>query len=986
MNPVSSDKEINDKAQFVIALADHPHLGHTFVPYIVEPSINGSFYTIRSMVFKSDLVKDNFKFTEAQKKLVTIIDSFSDEALTRRFSRVKNSRDFYATLKNETLAKMVMPFVDKNMAECVNVISRNKITLFLKKEKYSNFYDEDVIELLENDAETVFNFDLLPDKFSYKLSVEYAGKSVGIINRRVIFVINDPCHMVIDHKMYHFKTITAKKISPFIEKDRISIPLSAVDKYMNTFVLNTIRDNNVEASGFDIRVIQPHKKAIIVFEKDLKLEPSLTLYFVYDNDRFVVSRKSDVEVKMEVENGRYIFFKRFRDKEWEQSVVNSLAELGLKLSLNKLEPQFDSETVPDRSNYLIINWLNRNCKELERLGIEVEKQADVENYYLGTQYIETQAKSDNDWFDIYITVQFDEFRIPFYCLRDNILNGRREFELPNGKIAILPLEWFTKYSSLLTYSHQTNNGVKLSKIHFALISELSCEFPEIVEDLKHFEIGDDFEIEAAPSELNASMRNYQQIGYSWMFHLDKHGFGGCLADDMGLGKTLQTIALLLKNKNLHKKDSYIEPKQYNLQYSIFSEEENNMPASLIVMPTSLIYNWHREIKKFAPSLKVSEYVGQVRKQSDISEFVRRSDVVLTTYGIVRNDIETMKNTLFNYVILDESQNIKNHDSKTYQAVCELKSNRRFVLTGTPIENSLSDLWSQFNFINQGLLGNYNFFKDRYMSQIEKGNGEELQKELRLLVRPYVLRRTKEEVATDLPPVTEQTVYCEMTKEQNELYENIKSTMRNDLMLKMEGAPRSKWTILAIQAMTRLRQLSNHPILVGEEDAGSGKFDEVMDSLRSVISENHKVLIFSSFVRHLNIFEQEFRRIGWDFSMLTGITSDRKKIIDEFQENPKKQIFLISLKAGGVGLNLTSADYIYILDPWWNPAAESQAISRAHRIGQSKNVFVYRFVTKGSIEEKIEILKERKLKLADEFINGNNPLKQIDDNEILELLD
>ena len=362
----------------------------------------------------------------------------------------------------------------------------------------------------------------------------------------------------------------------------------------------------------------------------------------------------------------------------------------------------------------------------------------------------------------------------------------------------------------------------------------------------------------------------------------------------------------------------------------------------------------------------------------------RYDVIITTYGTVRNDFGQLKDIFFRYLILDESQNIKNPDSKSYKAVCVLNSKHKLVLTGTPIENSLSDLWAQINFLNRDLLGSYSFFQKEFIVPIEKRNDEEKQRQLKNLISPFILRRTKEKVAKDLPDLTELIRTCEMTEDQKSLYETQKSVIRNSLLKNIEKQGIQKSSFLVLQGMTKLRQLSNHPALVGETDCASGKFNEVLSNLEELMSENHKVLVFSSFVTHLKLFQNEFEKLGWQYCLLTGQTADREAVINEFQNNPEKKIFLISLKAGGVGLNLTSADYIFILDPWWNPASENQAISRAHRIGQEKKVFVYRFISEETIEEKIQKLKERKSALAEKFIQPGSPFQSVSADEILDL--
>jgi SNF2 family DNA or RNA helicase len=298
---------------------------------------------------------------------------------------------------------------------------------------------------------------------------------------------------------------------------------------------------------------------------------------------------------------------------------------------------------------------------------------------------------------------------------------------------------------------------------------------------------------------------------------------------------------------------------------------------------------------------------------------------------------------------------------------------------------LSDLWAQMNFLNKGMLGNLAFFQRYFITPIEKHSSKDQQEKLQVLIRPFVLRRTKEEVAGDLPPLMEQVIFCEMDDQQKRTYESEKSVIRNSILAGIEQDGIKNSAMIILQGLTRLRQLANHPLLLKDIGEGeSGKFEEIFRMLENVVAENHKVLVFSSFVKHLNLIKARIEKENWKYSILTGQTTNRGEIIRKFQDDPDNRIFLISLKAGGVGLNLTSADYVFIVDPWWNPAVENQAISRAHRIGQNKHVFGYRFITQNSIEEKIQQLQSRKSSLADKFINSNNPLQEITKEEIANL--
>jgi SNF2 family DNA or RNA helicase len=384
------------------------------------------------------------------------------------------------------------------------------------------------------------------------------------------------------------------------------------------------------------------------------------------------------------------------------------------------------------------------------------------------------------------------------------------------------------------------------------------------------------------------------------------------------------------------------------------------------MPTSLVYNWMNEAKKFAPKLKIHAHTGTFRNK-DI-EIFSNYDVVITTYGISRVDIEILKSFFYEYIILDESQNIKNPASKSFKSVKTLKSKHKLILSGTPVENTVNDLWTQMSFINPGLLGSQSLFYTEFVIPIEKKKDEEKASKLQALIKPFVLRRTKTQVATELPPKTENLFYCQMSEEQKEYYEEIKSEYRNELLLNLENGGFKKSQVQVLQGLTKLRQIANHPRMIDEDYTGdSGKFENVIHTLENVLSRGHKVLVFSQFVRHLAIYRKYFDSEKTPYAYLDGATAKRGEVVKEFQSNKDIKLFLISIKAGGVGLNLTEADYVFILDPWWNPAVEQQAIDRTHRIGQNKNVFIYKFITKDTVEEKILALQNRKRKVAESLI-------------------
>lgn len=467
---------------------------------------------------------------------------------------------------------------------------------------------------------------------------------------------------------------------------------------------------------------------------------------------------------------------------------------------------------------------------------------------------------------------------------------------------------------------------------------------------------------SVPKGIKAQLRDYQQHGLNWLAFLHKHRLGGCLADDMGLGKTLQAITFL--------------------QY-LKTSQKPEIP-SLIIAPTSLIFNWNKEVEKFCPTLKMLTFTGGDRgvKKDDFKKY----DLILSTYGTLLNDIDFLKDENFHYVILDESQAIKNPDSKRYKAVRLLKAYNRLVLTGTPIENNTFDLYAQLNFLNPGLLGSMSHFKTTFSDSIDKDKDEEASQLLGKIIMPFVLRRTKEDVAKELPDKTESIIYCEMGSEQRKVYDFFKDKYRDYLLNKIDENGVAKSQMYILEGLTKLRQICNSTALISEEE-DFGQFSVKLETLIEHIKEKtgqHKILVFSQFVKMLQIIRARLdeEHIGYEY--LDGQTRDRQSSVDNFQQNKDVRVFLISLKAGGTGLNLTEADYVYIIDPWWNPAVENQAIDRCYRIGQDKKVMAYRMICKDTIEEKIVALQTKKKAVAASIISVDDEKKSFDLNEVRDL--
>lgn len=600
------------------------------------------------------------------------------------------------------------------------------------------------------------------------------------------------------------------------------------------------------------------------------------------------------------------------------------------------------------------SWFLDFSKEMIAEGIKMIGVNELKRfkYNSATPNWNMKVTSGIDWFDVKVTASWDDQVISFKDIRKAIMNKQNFVVLGDGSFGMLPDEWITKYSSLFKFGVDEKDGVKVSKKQFNIVEllfdqidneEVIAEIEDKKRKLLHIE---DLTTVPVPSEIKAQLRPYQETGYQWMQVLDSISWGGCLADDMGLGKTLQTITFL----------SYLKNKYNN-------------PTSLIICPTSLIYNWESELNKFAPELKYHIFYGMGRSFS--KDHFNDFDIIISSYGIVRNDIESLVKFKWEYVILDESQAIKNPDAISTKAVQLLAARNKFILSGTPLQNNTYDIYAQFNFLNPGLLGGREFFRQEFANPIDKNGDKDASMMLRRLIKPFMLRRTKGEVATDLPEKTETILWCQMDKNQKTLYDEYKDYYRHALMQKIETDGMAKAGVYILEGLLRLRQICDDPRLVKDKDTKPFKGIKIKELVREIQENmgNHKMLVFSQFTEMLSLIREEMDENKIKYCYLDGGTpaASRQDQVELFQNDASINVFLISLKAGGVGLNLTEADYVYIVDPWWNPAVEQQAIDRTHRIGQKNKIFAYKMICKDTVEEKIITLQQKKLSISKEII-------------------
>lgn len=976
--------------EFIIGLRKHNLFGFTASTYWIErDSKNNNFYKIIQNILIDDISKNPNLYSETQTEIVRLVNSISEQSIYRKFLKIRNNSitEFYNDIDKEYLEKNILPYVGNTIYKILKIVYRNNIKIFLKSYRYKKVFVDDQLFFIYEEIEPIFKFSLKQNTLKYELKLFHRGIAINLKEKEIIFISNYPCIFLLDNRIYHSHKLNCKKIYPFLSKDYIIIN-SNIETYLKTFVKKLLLNNQkVIANGFEIKELQTNKKVVLTLEKILNTKWGFSLKFFYNEKSFSPNNKKHTFIELKKQNGHFIFYKITRDLSWEENIIYALKRKGLRpYSSDGFFIVPCSEDCSDNLFTHTIRWLNENSEILNNLNIEIIQHTE-KKYFTDKIKIEFKVNKKIDWFDLNANVKFGDIEIPFLELKEHILNRQREIVLPDGQTAIIPEHWFEQYKNLMLFAKKGKDKkhILLNKSHFTILSDI---YPQRIKksDIQKFILSlqkQNWKIPELPNSVNVKLRNYQKKGYAWLYNLCKHGFGGCLADDMGLGKTIQTIVAIAKALEETEKKQSIKIQQKNEQnINLFAKNGSHL-ISLIIAPKSLIYNWINEFKKFAPTFKLINYTGTNRFK--IRDQLINYDIILTSYGIARNDIDFLLKFNFFYVVLDESQYIKNPNSKIFQAVLKLKSKHRLILTGTPIENSLSELWAQMSFVNPGLLGSYNFFKKHFINPIEKENSLSAKKELKRLIGPFLLRRTKNEVVKDLPQLIEQTIYCEMTDDQTVIYETEKSKIRNELLKVYEQGKLNEYKIIVLSALTRLRQIANHPRIILNENISSGKFEIIIDKINTVLQEGHKLLLFSSFVKHLEIYKEYFDKHNLKYVILTGEVDRRKEIINQFQQDKDTKLFLISLKAGGVGLNLTAADYVFILDPWWNPAAEQQAISRAHRIGQNRTVIVYKFISLGTVEEKIKHLQEKKSELFTEFVESANFLSSLTEDNIIELL-
>ncbi|MFT6336150.1 MAG: SNF2 family DNA or RNA helicase [Saprospiraceae bacterium] len=938
--------------------------------------------------FINNFVADSFAKNE---------EAYKKENFTKHLDQL--SKFGYALLWNEEGVEIITGKLNKaktKLSSNIDYVYENKV--------------------LDNDLRGFkYEFDYNEHYFQIGAIIEFIKKNIDLIYNRINF-LNTSSHglrksdlvlLTIEKEIIKSRvifsqdgTITVVKAEFFIN-DRI-IPFESVRTFLPWFLL--LKNGRVHffnnEYGYKLFSLFFSSNGEIVITRDVSLKsPIYTLLANadevikdgFDEEELIGGKKGMYLNK----TGEYITFtpkltydkEKFdilnsgvaRDIATNSNLIANIDEINVfKSELRDLFSNYDFE-ITEQMPIIINESVIMNNKKFMKI-IEYSAEHDIEilgdEGILFTKYTSKKPtfniifSSGIDWFDSNIEIAYGDINVTPNQWVEAVKENRNYVVLSDGKHGILPEKWLKKLKRLSAVGEVDKKGtIKINKLKFNVLDEM---FEDIDDDVLKDEIHQKKEALAnyeknksysLPRGLKAKLRPYQKQGYQWLKFLEEYKFGGCLADDMGLGKTIQVLTLLLNQKNAKKGSSFI------------------------VVPRSLLFNWQAEIEKFTPTLKAHIHHG-VNRNLEIRD-LKKIDLVITTYDTCVRDIELFSEHVFNYIILDESQAIKNPNSQRYKAMRLLKADHRLVMTGTPIENNTLDIYAQFSFINPGLLGSLNSFKNKFARKIDIENDVEATETLKKLMHPFILRRKKEHVAKDLPKKTESILYCEMDKTQRAMYEELKNAIRTDInsSIEKDGVNKSKFKIL--DGLLRLRQMCNATQLTSkllpEAKKRSVKIDMLLERIQELGS--HKALVFSQFVGMLSLVRERLDAEGIKYAYLDGSTRDRQKAVSDFMDNDDINLFLISIKAGNSGLNLTKADYVYILDPWWNPAIEAQAIDRTHRIGQQKPIFAYKMICKDTIEEKIVKLQAKKKKLASDLIQvDENVFKSLEKDDLMALFD
>ncbi|HKZ66063.1 MAG TPA: SNF2-related protein [Chitinophagaceae bacterium] len=896
---------------------------------------------------------DTDKLPEDDRHLLTVVRKLQDAEINKYISRnspfsgiweniIHQEEDDLPEETKELMAEYLFPRLKKLCAEQ----GENSLFFLLPANKVFKTNSLEPLQVIKEEATPYFQVKQTPIAIGAHYTIYCRVKAMGMeydleqneSNSPLLFLYNNQLHIWRNNEVVHL-------IDKFLPTGKMVVSQEDWSKTLHEFLLPLAKEHRVD---FDKSLIQeikdgdPDVKLFLIEKGDyLVFQPS----FSYKGYETKARDRNEIVVP---QGDRVLIV--HRNREAENAFIAKLQNLHSNFIVN----EENGSLALKGADVLKNNWFFLFVDAMKEIKTPVFGFEALKNFRFNTAKPQTKIfiSGNTDWFDAKVDIVFGDQKVTVAEVKRALANKQQFVQLNDGTLGILPDEWLKKYSLLFRVGEGSSNNLKLSRYHLSVVDELYegrdeeelvVQLEEKYENLRQFNTIKEID---PPETLKAVLRPYQVAGYQWLNYLTEIKWGGILADDMGLGKTVQALSFVDHFRNKH-----------------------GSIKALVVCPTTLIYNWENEIKKFTPELTYRIHHGPARTRA--REEIVDHDVTITTYGTLRSDIKLLMSVNFDYVILDESQAIKNPSSKVTKAACLLNAKHRLCMSGTPLQNNTFDVFAQMHFLNPGMLGTMEFFRQEFAIPIDKFGEQDRKDHLRKILYPFILRRTKEQVAKDLPEKQEMILWCEMEDEQRKIYDAYRNDFRDKILgtIQEQGIQRSQLTIL--QGLMKLRQICDSPAILNEEEKfenHSIKLDELAREITENIS-NHKALVFSQFLGMLALIRAKLDELGVKYEYFDGSTSapDREKAIQSFQNDDTVRVFLISLKAGGVGLNLTAADYVYIVDPWWNPAVEQQAIDRTHRIGQTKNIFAYRMICKDTIEDKILQLQDKKRALAKDLI-------------------
>ncbi|WP_298737009.1 DEAD/DEAH box helicase [uncultured Chitinophaga sp.] len=946
----------------------------TLFPYfrmdLVSGEVNDEQTAFVSLVNKLDLTKyiDFYQYKENDRDLISPVRKLQSGEVSKYLAKNSPFAGIWENITHENAEELptetkelMLEYLHPKLDKLFPLLAEHGLLFLLPNRQQFKTRNILPVQLGGGRLQPIFKTRSLPDAIEITCFVSIEGELVNVTENAwdsaLLFLHKNMLHLF-EHPQ------DALHVELFRNSGSLRIPNAEWGVYLKDYLLPLSKQYQIQFDSSLLAEVDDVVPECHVYLKEMGETFIIQPGFAYHGHEV----EWNDETRITVQEGNKVLIIH-RNKEAEQQFVERLRGLHTNFS----QPSGNNYFYLRSKEALKNNWFFLFFDTLKEMNIRVFGFDGLRNFRFSSHKPVTnlQISSGIDWFDAQIEVLYGDQRVSIKDIKHALANKQNYVQLADGSLGLLPEEWLRKYSLLFKIGEEKDKGLKLSKYNFSVIDEL-YEFIddeaiviELEQKRRKLLQFDEIRNISLPHNVNATLRPYQESGFQWLNYLDEVKWGGILADDMGLGKTIQALTFVQHYKNKH----------------------NDKCLALVVCPTTLIYNWENEIRKFTPGMRYHIHHGPARQKNP--EELQQSDIIITTYGTLRSDVQLLMKMEFDYVILDESQAIKNPQSKVTKAAQLLHTKNRLALSGTPMQNNTFDIYAQMNFLNPGMLGSVDFFRNEFATPIDKFQDEERKDHLRKLIYPFILRRTKEQVAKELPEKIETVIFCEMDAEQRHIYDAYRNTYRSKILgvIEDQGMERSQLTIL--QGLMKLRQICDSPAILNESEQypnHSVKLHELTREMSENIS-NHKVLIFSQFLGMLALIKDRLQHLKIPFEYFDGSTSthERERAIQNFQNNEECRVFLISLKAGGVGLNLTAADYVYIVDPWWNPAVEQQAIDRTHRIGQTKNIFAYRMICKDTVEEKILQLQERKKSLVKDIIADDTGfIKKLTKEDVLYL--